>query len=306
MKKLITVIMIIIISVSAIGCNVSDAVNVNIDNKNRESCLNIITTNKLLYEAVKEIVKDKHYVRYMFRDGNSQWIFHYTQDSIDNIAKQDLFIYSGAEAEPWVDDFINKLSKSKVGIINASRGADILSRNENIDYNGKTITENPYYYLSDTNYRIILLNIKNAIEERDSKNRKFYEANFSAAIKKIDNLDKRLKKLNSDVKNCTFIVDDDRYDYFAKASNLNLIYLPQLKITEYDKYNNAMKEFEQKLKDIDNIYYLYSSDVQLKNEKQLIDKYKITPIRVNSGNFDSDVSSLLEYNISDSEKTFAN
>lgn len=298
--------MIIIISVSAIGCNVSDAVNVNIDNKNRESCLNIITTNKLLYEAVKEIVKDKHYVRYMFRDGNSQWIFNYTQDSIDNIAKQDLFIYSGAEAEPWVDDFINKLSKSKVGIINASRGADILSRNENIDYNGKTITENPYYYLSDTNYRIILLNIKNAIEERDSKNRKFYEANFSAAIKKIDNLDKRLKKLNSDVKNCTFIVDDDRYDYFAKASNLNLIYLPQLKITEYDKYNNAMKEFEQKLKDIDNIYYLYSSDVQLKNEKQLIDKYKITPIRVNSGNFDSDVSSLLEYNISDLEKTFAN
>ena len=157
LKKLIAALIIICFTVTFAGCNVSNAVNANIGEKNNEVCLNIITTNKLLYMAVKEIVKDKHYVRYMFRDGSSQWIFNYSQDSVDNIAKQDLFIYSGAEAEPWIDDFINKLSKGKVGIINASRGADILSRNENIDYNGESVTQNPYYYLNDANYKIILL-----------------------------------------------------------------------------------------------------------------------------------------------------
>lgn len=306
LKKLIAALIIICFTVTFAGCNVSNAVNANIGEKNNEVCLNIITTNKLLYMAVKEIVKDKHYVRYMFRDGSSQWIFNYSQDSVDNIAKQDLFIYSGAEAEPWIDDFINKLSKGKVGIINASRGADILSRNENIDYNGESVTQNPYYYLNDANYKIILLNIKNAIEEKDSKNRKFYEENFSSTIKNIDNLDKRLKNLSSKMKKCTFIVNNDDYDYFAKYSSLKLVYLPQFNITEYDKYKSEMKDLEQQLSSLNDIYYLYNSDEQLRGVKELIDKYKITPVRINPGNFDCSVSSLLDYNISNLENIFSN
>ena len=160
---------------------------VNMDiKKNNEVNLNIMVTDKFLYFMTKDIVNDKHFVQYMFKNKEEEFNYIYSKDSLNNISKQDLFIYNGAGLEPWINEFLDKLNKSKVGVINISRGINLLSYNKQVKYKNLVLKNNPYYWLNIDNYKIALLNIKNSIQDKDPRNRDYYEKNFSNKLKELE------------------------------------------------------------------------------------------------------------------------
>ena len=200
------------------------------EKESSEKYLNIVVTSKPLYYIVKDIAGDKHNVEYMFKTEKDIWEYKYTEDSINNIEKKDLFFYNGANLEPWIDSFTAKLKKDKLSTINVSRGVKLNLLDNPRKYGDKEIKENPYYLLGIEEYKIALSNIKNSIEEKDPVNRQFYEKNYEKKLKEIYIAEEEMKVSISKLNHYSLILSKDEFDY-----GLNSFNLTNIRLKEFDK-----------------------------------------------------------------------
>lgn len=289
----------------AVGCNSKEKYKSDSKLAVRNNVqLNIVTTDKLLYNMVKCIVGDRHIVEYMFNDRKSETNFKFTEDSVNNISKKDLFFYVGANYEPWIDTFVDRLNKSKVGVINVSRGVNLLSYNRVVKYNNTVLKDNPYYVNNIDNYRIVLMNIKNALEDRDAKNRDFYEKNFSQTLSKLNEYKKELKSVDGELSNYTFIVIEDELSYFAKYNNLKLLDVSPRDDNSIVPLDLAsQKNLEEKLKN-NKVVLLYNNDSVVKVNEELIRNYSIKTAKIEIYNGDFSYEETLKYNINSLESIY--
>jgi len=277
------------------------------ENKNEEQIpLNIVTTNKFLYNMVKDISKDKNNIEYMFTKKDELFNFNYSKENLDYISKKDIFFYFGNAMEPWIENFINELNKNKVAPVNISRGVKIIQLERGILYKDKTINDNPYFWSNTENYKIAMLNIKNALQDKDTKNRDIYEKNFNDLIKEIDGYEKELKNITEQLKDYTFIVDGDELDYFIKNYGLNSLKLYNygLVLTEEDK--KKISDLEEKIKGNNNIIFLYDNEEKLKANDFLIKKYNINTLNIISYKDDINYKDMLKYNLKNLETLLQN
>jgi ABC-type Zn uptake system ZnuABC Zn-binding protein ZnuA len=223
--------------------------------------LDIVATDRILYYMVKDIVGEKHNVDYMFNSMDSLLYFKFTDDSLYNIAKMDLFIYMGASYEPWGGSFADQIDKSKVGIINASRGVNVIPLSGEAAYNEYVVRENPYYLMNYDNYKIALLNIKNSIQDKDPKNRDIYEQNFNEAINRTELEQRNIIETISKLSDYTFVYSEDRLDYLVNYYSLNSI-----KVVGDGDYTD-------RLKDKAKVVFLYSDSNSLSLYQGLINQY---------------------------------
>ncbi|MDP4176826.1 MAG: metal ABC transporter substrate-binding protein [Bacillota bacterium] len=263
-------------------------------NSQNANLLNIMTTNKFLCDMVNDITEGKQNTEYMFKNDGDMDSFTYTDDSINNISRKDLFIYFGAGLEPWSDDFVNSLKKNKVSIINVSRGIRLLTFTKT----DITLKENynPYYWLSTENYKIALFNVKNAVEEKDSINRDYYEQNFAQATKKIDDCEKQIKPIYEKYKNYNFVVDGDNLDYFTKNEDLKTIKYYSYDIIYALNQKDEFDKLDKKLKNVDNLVFLYDSEDSLKANQLIINKYNMKTAKITNGSGNMDYLTILKSN----------
>lgn len=267
--------------------------------------LNIVTTDKILYSMVKTIVKDKHLVEYMFSSRDSEINYIFSEDSLNNIAKKDLFIYMGAGFEPWINDFIGKLNKNKVGVINVSRGVKLLSYDKVVKYNDTILKDNPYYLLNVDNYKVALLNIKNSIQDRDPKNRDEYEKNFSEQLKRIDGHQRELEAIHDKLTDYTFLMVEEELNYFVKYNDFTLIETNRQennKILPED--SAAALDLESKLEDNGKIVLLYNNEAIVKDNEDVISKYNIKTVHIKLNNAGEDYEAILKNNIENLKKIY--
>lgn len=243
--------------------------------KERDVYLNIMTTNKMLYNMVKSITADKHKVEYMFSQEQEQWNFEYTEDSINNLSKKDLFIYSGANYEPWAPDFIENIKKDKVGVINASRGTKILYLSKPKKYKEKDIKENPYYWLSPDEFKVSLSNIKNSIQERDPKNRDYYEQNYVNRVKELDSLTSKFKETLKKIEDYNYIYIGEDFEYLVKYSSLKCT-----KINNNGDINTEKEKLIKKLEENKNTAIIYGEEYELQAFREIINKHNIKLIKL--------------------------
>lgn len=230
LKKKVFALLIILVVIFS-GCENSTS-NTEVQNNkppvvSNDVRLNIVTTDRILYYMVKSIVQDRHNVEYIFKDRETQYNYNFTEDSLYNIGKKDLFIYMGASYEPWADAFTDKLDKDKTRVINVSRGVKISNLDKEIKYKDTVLKENPYYLMNYDNFKIALLNIKNSIQDKDPKNRDFYEKNFNEEVKATETEQKAILDITSKLSDYTFVYAEDKLEYFVKYNSLNSIRLTE-------------------------------------------------------------------------------
>ncbi|WP_123053321.1 metal ABC transporter substrate-binding protein [Clostridium sp. JN-1] len=251
--------------------------------------LNIVTTDKLLYYSVKSIVKDKHNVSYMFKDRTDELNFKFTSDSLNNISKNDLLFYMGGGFEPWINGFVDKLDKNKVSAVNVSRGVKFIPYNEPVKINETVLKDNPYYLMNVDNYKIVLTNIKNSIQDRDPKNRDIYQKNFSDTLKNIDDYKKQLSDITDKLSSYIFITSEDGLNYFTKSSGLNTI--------DINKDISNKDELESKIKNSKNVVFLYNGENILNDNEDIIKKYNIKTINMMIYDGQKPCEDCIEYNL---------
>lgn len=241
----------------------------------KELSLSIVTTNKLLYNMVKDIVGERHCVNYMFTSKNKLWNFNYTEDSLSNISRKDLFFYWGSGLEPWSGGFVDKLAQNKVGPVSISRGIKFIEYGRHVKYKEATFIDNPYFWLNIDDYKVAMLNIKNSVQDKDSKNREFYEKNFAKALKETEEYQKKLKEAAEKLKEVTFVVDGDELDYFLKYYGFKTIKLYNYGIIPNAKITEENTKAEAKLNDLENAVFLYDNEEEIKVNEPIINKYKL-------------------------------
>lgn len=259
--------------------------------------LNIITTNKMLYYMVEDIVQDRHSISYMFSSKQRLWDFNFTEDSINNISKKDLFFYWGSGLEPWSSNLVDKLSKSKVGPIDISRGVKLISYDSEIKYKDTIMKDNPYFWMNIDYYKIAMLNIKNAIEDKDTKDRDFYENNFSKSIKDVEVYQKKLKETADKLKDYTFVVEGDGLDYFLKYYGLKVlkVYNPAASANTSSIEDN--KAAYDKIASTKNVIFLYDDESKLKSEAQLISNFNLKTTNIIAYKDDIKYIDMLNHNL---------
>lgn len=248
------------------------------DKDNRDVYLNIMTVNKPQYETVKKLAGDKHNVEYMFNNFNDMKNYKYDENTLNNISNMDLFFYSGVGNESAsLNNMISELDKSSLGVVNLSRGI----RELRYKVDGKD-TQNSYYYLGISEYKIMLYNTKSALQEKDPANREYYEANYNKLVKSIDDLKSTFDKDAKELKKNTFILQDAKLEYFFKGLGIDFKVLPEKEnIEEYAKKNNL------NLKDI-----VFVQDTESKEDVK-----DIKVIKLDTYNYNKDFQEIIEYNI---------
>lgn len=272
---------------------------------NKDVNLKIMVTDKQLYYMVNDITGNKHTVEYMFNNRSDEKNFVFTDDSAENISKKDLFIYTGASTEPWINKFYDKLNKNKVGVINVSRGVKLLELSKQETVNDIVIKDNPFYMINIDNYRIALLNIKNAIEDRDPQNREYYEKNFSDTLKDFDMLQQKLKQMSEKLKDYVFVTQNDDLDYFIKFCGLKTVKLTSedilsSKVTPVggtDSVTTALSSVNYK-----NLVYLYTDDAVFKNDTDFIKKFKMIPLNMVASKDNMKYIDVIKYNFANLKK----
>ncbi|MCH4201121.1 MAG: zinc ABC transporter substrate-binding protein [Clostridium tyrobutyricum] len=303
LKRTLSLLVIILLIPVLTACS-NTSKNINENNASSKTVidkninLNIMTTDKLLYSIVKAIVKDRHTLNYMFKDRISEINFKFTYDSLNNVSKKDLFIYVGSDFEPWIDSFTDKLNKNNLGVINSSRGVKFISYNKPVKYDDITINQNPYYFMDIDNYKVMLVNIKNAVEDKDPQSRSFYEQNFSTELKNLQTYQKSLKSVNENLSNYVFLTLNEDLAYFINYNKLNLL-------DTNSSYNNILPldpneraSLQNKLNNLqDKAVLLYTSDSDLKNNYSIIKKYHIKTAKIMMFNGNYSYEDTLKYNI---------
>lgn len=198
----------------------------------RDTYLNIMVCNKSQYYMVKKIVGERHNIQYLFNNEEKIDAFQYDKGVVDNVSNMDIFMYSGNSFENWDSAFINDLDKSKVGVINISRGIRTLN------YSDETNKTNPYYWTGLEEYKIALYNIKNAIQDRDPKNRDLYEKNYNTAISYLEQSLSIYNGKRNDLNNYIFISLDEKLAYFFRDLGIDTYLLKGDSIEKYIADNN--------------------------------------------------------------------
>lgn len=250
-------------------------------NEEKDKHLNIMTVNKSQYEMVKALTKDKHNVEYLSENEDEVNFFKINDEIVKKISNMDLLIYNGLGYEKWIYDLISKSKSQSLGIINLSKGIRPLLKELS---NNKE--ENPYYLFGLNEYKIALYNIKIALQEKDIKNREYYEENYNEKVKETEELYEKAKEEISKYDNSIAIVDSDRLDYLLRDLNIEKIKVNKDNIdeiyTNYLKSENKSIYFHDKKEDkidtnklnVENLKYIEldteMSDEALKSNIKLI------------------------------------
>lgn len=293
--------LLIVLSFILAGCS---RTNVAVEPKNETQSedekiisLNIVTTNKMLSTMVQSIVGDRNSLSYMFSSKDKMWNFQFTEDSLNNISKKDLYFYWGSGIEPWNSSFVDKLSKSKVGPIDLSRGVKLINYDKEVPYKDTTLKVNPYYWMNIDYYKIALLNIKNAIEDKDTKDRDYYENNFSKNMKDIEVYQKKLKEAADSFKDYTFLVEGDSLDYFLKYYGFKVIKVYDNTDSKIKANPEDSKKIEDKIAQAKNVIFMYDDESKLKSEAQLISKFNLSKVNIITYKDDISYMDLLDSNL---------
>ena len=214
----------------------------------KETYLNILTVNKEIYIMVKDLVGDKHSVEYLFNNEKEIKEFKINENIINNVLNMDLFIYNGLGYEKWINEVLDASKNSSVGIINASRGIRTITKSLSEENE-----ENPYYLLGFNEYKIALYNIKTSLQERDIKNRSYYEDNYNNLIKVLDEFLSKSKDELKNYEDYTIFTNTDKFDYLFRDLGIEANKLKDNEDIEDDILNNNIFIYDKDTEDLNEL-----------------------------------------------------
>ena len=200
MKKIITMLMLVVISVLSVGCS---------GPKTDSSKPQIYTSFYAIYDFTKEIAGDYADVYNMVPPGTEPHDWEPTVQDMAKLNSADIVFYNGLGMESWID-------KVKSSIIDSEVRFEELSLGVPVDENGT----DPHIWLDPHNAKIMCKNILDTLCETDPDNKAIYEVNYNNYMVSLDSLDKSYTDTISDLSNKNIVVSHEAYSYLCNAYGL--------------------------------------------------------------------------------------
>ena len=229
-KRTVSILLTLALLLSLSACETKQAGTLADDGKIR-----IIATLFPQYDFAKQIAGDKANVSLLLPPGTESHTFEPSPKDIVDISKAGVFIYTGKYMEPWADRIIKGTAGSRVVIVDASSGVELMEEKEHEqgeleEENGHTGKEenhegkDPHIWLDPINAMKMADDIVEGLVKADSKNESFYRTYAEAYKKKLAELDAKFVEAFGKVKSKTIIYGGHfAFGYFARRYGLEYI-----------------------------------------------------------------------------------
>ncbi|MEZ5691671.1 MAG: metal ABC transporter substrate-binding protein [Rickettsiales bacterium] len=191
----------------------------------------IVVTIKPLHSLVSAVVGDKAKVRLLLDESNSPHDFQLKPSQMKLIRGADVIFYVDKNFETFMTDISRAIPiKVKRFSVSDDSGLKLLPVRKGGLWDWHLYEHNheethkqydTHVWLSPENGRLIVNYVARELGKLYPKNRAVYEENSKRYIKKINNIDQKIKEEVSSFNDKAFIVSHDAYQYFEKFYGLN-------------------------------------------------------------------------------------
>lgn len=253
MKKLLTAISFILLSVFTSACSQS----VVISDKPQ-----IYTSFYAIYDFVTEIAGDKAEVYNIVPTGTEPHDWEPTVQDMAKLNSADVLFYNGLGMEHWIDKVQNSLSNSDTEFVQLSEGVDVDEK-----------AGDPHIWLDPSNVKIMCSNIYNTLCEIDPDNKALYEANYNNYIVQLSSLDTTYKNTIANLpgNNKNIVVSHEAYSYLCNAYGLNQVSIDGIS-ADSEPSPEKMMELISFIKDNNINYIFYEELLSQKTAQTLADE----------------------------------
>lgn len=196
------------------------------------------------YDFARQIAGDRAEVKLLLPAGMDSHSFEPSPSDIVSINKCDVFLYTGAEMEPWTQTLLDGGLESDTLVVDLSKGIE-MSETESVtpdDGHDHGHEEKPHHHVVDPhiwtspkNAAVMAKAVCDALCERDPEGESTYRANCDEYIKELEALDTEIRSIIGSGKR-TEIIFGSRYafHYFSEEYGL----------TCYAAYDSCSEENE--------------------------------------------------------------
>ena len=193
----------------------------------------IVATLFPLYDFAKEIVGDKATVTLLLPPGVEAHSFEPKPGDMITINNADIFLYTGAYMEPWVEKILQATDNKNLIVIDTSKGITLLKSTagheeegsgQNIRERGEHGVYDPHIWLDFMNAQKMVDSILEGLTRQDPTNKDFYAQNAAVYKTKLRTLDEEFKDALSGCKKNAFVHGGHfAFNYLASRYNLHYI-----------------------------------------------------------------------------------
>ena len=191
--------------------------------------LRVLTSFYPMYDFACKIGGDCIDVTNMVPSGTEPHDWEPSTNDLKNLEKADVFIYNGADMEPWADDLLVSRS-DKLRVVEASENVELRTtdgehehahEHEGADHHHGDF--DPHVWLDPENAKIEMEAIRDALCAADPENSTVFQSNYEKYAAELDALDAEFREKLAPLPNRTIVVAHEAFGYLCDAYGLTQV-----------------------------------------------------------------------------------
>lgn len=191
--------------------------------------LRVLTSFYPMYDFACKIGGDCIDVTNMVPSGTEPHDWEPSTNDLKNLEKADVFIYNGADTEPWADDLLVSRSDT-LHVVEASENVELRTtdgehehahEHEDADHHHGDF--DPHVWLDPENAKIEMEAIRDALCAADPENSTVFQSNYEKYAAELDALDAEFREKLAPLPNRTIVVAHEAFGYLCDAYGLTQV-----------------------------------------------------------------------------------
>lgn len=191
--------------------------------------LRVLTSFYPMYDFACKIGGDCIDVTNMVPSGTEPHDWEPSTNDLKNLEKADVFIYNGADMEPWADDLLVSRSDT-LRVVEASENVELRTtdgehehahEHEGADHHHGDF--DPHVWLDPENAKIEMEAIRDALYAADPENATVFQSNYEKYAAELDALDAEFREKLAPLPNRTIVVAHEAFGYLCDAYGLTQV-----------------------------------------------------------------------------------
>lgn len=191
--------------------------------------LRVLTSFYPMYDFACKIGGDCIDVTNMVPSGTEPHDWEPSTNDLKNLEKADVFIYNGADMEPWADNLLVSRSDT-LRVVEASENVELRTtdgehehahEHEGADHHHGDF--DPHVWLDPENAKIEMEAIRDALCAADPENSTVFQSNYEKYAAELDALDAEFREKLAPLPNRTIVVAHEAFGYLCDAYGLTQV-----------------------------------------------------------------------------------
>lgn len=189
--------------------------------------IKIVTTVFPLMEISKAVCGERGEVSLLLPPGAEIHTWRPRPSDIIRVSSADIFIYIGADLEPWIHNLLKSIKNPELRVLEVSSSVSLLDEDSSLHHHGHQHQAfDPHVWLDFEMDQIIVDKIASLLSELDVKRFSLFKRNADLYKDKLRRLDQKFKDGLKDCAHRIFIFGGhSAFGYFARKYNLRQISL---------------------------------------------------------------------------------